>query len=88
MSRAYNSVQPKLPTAELENLSSSLLGYNDDYMSAMDQAKSFADPKQLLNDLVDQLFPDDHLKDIFQAYNQGLDNAVNGRAEMMSNLLV
>lgn len=87
VSRAYNSVQPKLPTAELENLSSSLLGYNDDYMSAMDQAKSFADPKQLLNDLVDQLFPDDHLKDIFQAYNQGLDNAVNIRAEMMSNLL-
>ncbi|MFT4766698.1 MAG: hypothetical protein ACI9OH_003830 [Oleispira sp.] len=53
----------------------------------MEQAKSFADPKQLLNDLVDQMFPDDHLKDIFQAYNQGLENAMNSRAEMMSNLL-
>jgi hypothetical protein len=87
VSRAYNSVQPKLPTADLENLSSTLLGYNEDFLSAIEQAKSFADPKQLLNDLVDQMFPDDHLKDIFQAYNQGLDNAMNSRAEMMSNLL-
>jgi hypothetical protein len=88
VSRAYNSVQPKLPTPDLENLSSSLLGYNDDYLSALDQAKSFADPEALLNALVDQMFPDDNLKDIFQAYNQGLNNAVNNRAEMMSNLLV
>jgi len=87
VSRAYNSVQPKLPTPELENLSSSLLGYNDDYLSAMEQAKSFEDPQKLLNDLVDQLFPDDHLKDIFQAYNQGLSNAVDVREDMMSNLL-
>jgi hypothetical protein len=87
VSRAYNSVQPKLPTPDLENLSSSLLGYNDDYLSALDQAKSFADPQQLLNDLVDQMFPDDHLKDIFQAYNQGLNNVMENRAEMMSNLL-
>jgi hypothetical protein len=88
VSRAYNSVQPKLPTSELENLSSSLLGYNDDYLNAFDQAKSFADPETLLNALVDQMFPDDNLKDIFQAYNQGLNNAVNNRAEMMSNLLL
>jgi hypothetical protein len=88
VSRAYNSVQPKLPTPELENLSSSLLGYNDDYLSALDQAKSFSDPETLLNALVDQMFPDDNLKDIFQAYNQGLNNAVNNRAEMMSNLLL
>lgn len=87
VSRAYNSVQPKLPTPGLENLSSSLLGYNDDYLSALDQAKSFADPQQLLNDLVDQMFPDDHLKDIFQAYNQGLNNVMENRAEMMSNVL-
>jgi hypothetical protein len=88
VSRAYNSVQPKLPTPELENLSSSLLGYNDDYLSALDQAKSFSAPETLLNALVDQMFPDDNLKDIFQAYNQGLNNAVNYRAEMMSNLLL
>jgi hypothetical protein len=88
VSRAYNSVQPKLPTAELENLSSPLLAYNDDYLSALEQAKSFADPQSLLNALVEQMFPDDNLKDIFQAYNQGLNNAVNNRAEMMSNLLV
>ena len=87
VSRAYNSVQPKLPTPELENLSSSLLAYNEDYLSALDQAKAFADPQTLLNALVDQMFPDDNLKDIFQAYNQGLNNAVNNRAEMMSNLL-
>jgi hypothetical protein len=88
VSRAYNSVQPKLPTAELENLSSPLLAYNDDYLSALEQAKSFADPQSLLTALVEQMFPDDNLKDIFQAYNQGLNNAVNNRAEMMSNLLV
>ncbi|MEH6447143.1 MAG: DUF5610 domain-containing protein [Oleispira sp.] len=88
VSRAYNSVQPKLPTAELENLSSPLLAYNDDYLSALEQAKSFADPQALLNALVDQMFPEDNLKDIFQAYNLGLNNAVNNRAEMMSNLLV
>jgi hypothetical protein len=88
VSRAYNSVQPKLPTPELENLSSSLLGYNDNYLSALDQAKSFADPETLLTALVDQMFPDDNVKDIFQAYNQGLNDAVNNRAEMMSNLLL
>ncbi|MGK0250047.1 MAG: hypothetical protein ACI910_002815 [Oleispira sp.] len=88
VSRAYNSVQPKLPTPELENLSSSLLGYNDDYFSVLDQAKSFADPETLLNALVDQMYPDANVKDIFQAYNQGLNNAVNNRAEMMSNLLL
>lgn len=88
VSRAYNSVQPKLPTSELENLSSPLLAYNDDYLSALEQAKSFADPQTLLNALVEQMFPEDNLKDIFQAYNQGLNNAVNNRAEMMSNLLV
>ena len=87
VSRAYNSVQPKLPTPELENLSSPLLAYNDDYLSAMEQAKSFADPEKLLNDLVDQLFPDDHLKGIFQAYNQGLNNALDTRAQMMTSLL-
>jgi hypothetical protein len=87
VSRAYNSVQPQLPTPELEGLSSGLLAYNENYLSALEQAKSFADPETLLNDLVDQLFPDDHLKDIFQAYNQGLQNAVEGRADMMSKLL-
>jgi hypothetical protein len=87
VSRAYNSVQPKLPTTELENLSSSLLGYNDSYLTALEQAKSFADPETLLTALVDQMFPDENLKDIFQAYNQGLNNAVNNRVEMMSNLL-
>jgi hypothetical protein len=87
VSRAYNSVQPQLPTPELEGLSSGLLAYNENYLSALDQAKSFADPETLLNELVDQLFPDDHLKDIFQAYNQGLQNAVDGRADMMSKLL-
>jgi hypothetical protein len=87
VSRAYNSVQPQLPTPELESLSSGLLAYNENYLSALEQAKSFADPEKLLNDLVDQLFPDDHLKDIFQAYNQGLENAVDVRANMMANLL-
>lgn len=87
VSRAYNSVQPQLPTPELESLSSGLLAYNENYLSALEQAKSFADPEKLLNDLVDQLFPDDHLKDIFQAYNQGLENAVDVRADMMANLL-
>jgi hypothetical protein len=87
VSRAYNSVQPQLPTPQLEGLSSPLLAYNDDYLSALEQAKSFAEPEKLLNDLVDQLFPDDHLKDIFQAYNQGLSNAMDSRADMMANLL-
>jgi hypothetical protein len=87
VSRAYNSVQPQLPTPELESLSSGLLAYNENYLSALEQAKSFADPETLLNDLVDQLFPDDHLKDIFQAYNQGLQSAVEGRADLMSKLL-
>lgn len=87
VSRAYDSVQPKLPTSELEDLSSSLLGYNDQYLSALEQAKSFAEPEQLLNDLVNQLFPEDHLKDIFQAYNQGLNQAVAAREELMSGLL-
>jgi len=87
VSRAYNSVQPKLPTPELEHLSSPLLAYNDDYLSALEQAKSFADPEKLLNDLVDQMFPDDHLKGIFQAYNQGLNNAIDARAQMMTSLL-
>ena len=87
VSRAYNSVQPQLPTPELEGLSSGLLAYNENYLSALEQAKSFADPVTLLNNLVDQLFPDGHLKDIFQAYNQGLQTAVEGRADMMSKLL-
>ncbi len=85
--RAYNSVQPKLPTPELESLSSGLLAYNESYLSALEEAQSFSDPEKLLNDLVDQLYPDDNLKDIFLAYNQGLQNAVNAREEMMSNLL-
>ncbi len=87
VSRAYNSVQPQLPTPQLEGLSSPLLAYNDDYLSALEQAKSFAEPEKLINDLVDQLFPDGHLKDIFQAYNQGLNNAVENRASLMGELL-
>lgn len=87
VSSAYNSVQPKLPTPELEGLSSGLLAYNENYLAALEDAKSFANPEKLLNDLVDQLYPDDNLKDIFQAYNQGLQNAVDMRADMMSNLL-
>lgn len=83
VSRAYNSVQPKLPTPQLESLSSPLLAYNDYYLSALEQAKSFADPETLINDLVDQLFPDDHLKGIFQAYNQGLHHALENRASLM-----
>ncbi len=87
VSRAYNSVQPKLPTAELENLSAPLLAYNDDYLAALQQAKTFAEPEKLINDLVDQLFPDEHLKDIFQAYNQGLQSAVDSRENLMEGLL-
>lgn len=85
VSRAYNSVQPKLPTAELENLSSALLSYNDDYLAALEEARSFADPEKLINDLVDQFFPDDNLKGIFEAYNQGLRNAVDNRAKLLTN---
>lgn len=87
VSRAYNSVQPKLPTPELEKLSSPLLAYNDDYLSALEKASAFAEPEKLLNDLVDQLFPEDHLKDIFQAYNQGLNQAVEAKEKLMSDLL-
>lgn len=87
VSRAYNSVQPQLPTAQLEGLSSPLLAYNDDYLSALEQAKSFADPEKLIDDLVDQLFPDDNLKNIFQAYNQGLRSAMDDRASLMGELL-
>lgn len=87
VSRAYNSVQPKLPTPELERLSAPLLAYNDDYLNALEQAKAFAEPEKLINDLVDQMFPDGHLKDIFQAYNQGLQSAVDGRASMIDGLL-
>lgn len=84
VSRAYNSVQPKLPTPALENLSSSLLAYNDEYLAALEQAKAFANPETLINDLVDQMYPDGHLKDIFQAYNQGLQDAVENRAKLLS----
>jgi len=87
VSRAYNSVQPQLPTPQLEGLSSPLLAYNDDYLSALEQAKSFADPEKLIDDLVDQLFPDDNLKNIFQAYNQGLRSAMDDRASLMGELL-
>lgn len=88
VSRAYKSVQPQLPTPQLEELSSPLLSYNDDYRSALEQAKSFADPEKLIDDLVDQLFPDDNLKNIFQAYNEGLRNVIEERASLMGELLV
>lgn len=89
VTQAYNSVQPaQLPTSELNDLAGSLLAYNDDYFAALDKAGLFEEPRQLLNDLVDQLLPEEKLKDIFQAYNDGLVNAVAQRDALLQEAQV
>lgn len=84
VSQAYNQVQPQLPTEQLEGLKAPLLAYNDDYFSALDKASVFAEPERLIKDLVDQLLPDEKLKDIFQAYNAGLQQAVDLKNSLLS----
>lgn len=84
VSQAYNAVQPQLPTEQLEGLKAPLLAYNEDYFNALEKASTFADPNKLIDDLVDQLLPDEKLKGIFQAYNQGLQNAVDLKNSLLS----
>jgi len=85
VSQAYNQVQPQLPTEQLESLKAPLLAYNEDYFAALDQAAVFAEPERLINELVDQLLPDEKLKDIFKAYNAGLQQAVDMRNSLLSD---
>ena len=85
VSQAYNQVQPQLPTESLENLKAPLLAYNEDYFSALEQASVFAEPERLINELVDQLLPDEKLKDIFKAYNAGLQQAVDMRNSLLGS---
>jgi len=85
VSQAYNQVQPQLPTEQLESLKAPLLAYNEGYFAALDQAAVFAEPERLINELVDQLLPDEKLKDIFKAYNAGLQQAVDMRNSLLSD---
>ena len=84
VSQAYNQVQPQLPTEQLEGLKAPLLAYNDDFFAALDKASVFAEPERLINDLVDQLLPEEKLKNIFQAYNEGLQQAVDMKNSLLS----
>jgi len=70
--QAYQNVQPQMPTEALEGLKGNFLSYNESYQQALVEAQALAEPQQVLNDLIDQLFPDEKVKDVWQSYNNAL----------------
>lgn len=73
--RAYSDIQPQLPTEQLESLKAPLASYVDAYVAAIDKASALPKPQDTLQQLVNQLLPEEERLDIFNQFNQGLEAA-------------
>lgn len=83
-SQLYQQPEASMPTEALEGLKGNFLSYNDSYQQALEKAQELADPAAVLNQLIDQLLPDGEEKDIWQNYNQGL-NELFSQEDVIEN---
>lgn len=75
--RAYSDIQPQLPTEQLESLKSPLASYVDAYVAAIDKASALEKPEDTLQQLVNQLLPEEDRLPIWNEFHQGLQAATN-----------
>lgn len=73
--KAYSQVQPQLPTEQLETLKAPLASYIDAYTRAIEQADALAKPEKTLQDLVNNLLPEEERLPIWNQFHQGLEAA-------------
>lgn len=78
--KAYASVQPQLPTPELESLKAPLASYVDAYMAALEKARPLADAPQTLQDLVNQLLPEEERLPVWNSFHEGLNSLLADKA--------
>lgn len=70
--RAYSDVQPQLPTEQLEGLKFPLASYIDAYQNAIDKASALQQPETTLQDLVNNLLPEEERMPIWNRFHEGL----------------
>lgn len=70
--RAYSDIQPKLPTDLLEGLKSPLASYVDSHLAALDKASGLAEPDKVMQDLVNNLLPEEKRLPIWNSFHEGL----------------
>lgn len=73
--RAYSDVQPQLPTEQLETLKAPLASYVDAYLAAIDKASPLAEPEDTLQQLVNQLLPEEERLPVWNNFHKGLETA-------------
>ena len=78
--RAYSQFQPQLPTPELESLKAPLASYVDSYLRALDKASPLANAAQTLQDLVQQMLPEESRLPVWQAFHHGINQLLGGAA--------
>lgn len=78
--RAYSKWQPQLPTPELESLKAPLASYVDSYLRALDKASPLANAAQTLQDLVQQMLPEESRLPVWQAFHHGINQLLGGAA--------
>lgn len=76
--RAYSQFQPQLPTSELESLKAPLASYVDSYLRALDKASPLANAAQTLQDLVQQMLPEESRLPVWQAFHHGINQLLGG----------
>ena len=76
--RAYSQFQPQLPTPELESLKAPLASYVDSYLRALDKASPLANAAQTLQDLVQQMLPEESRLPVWQAFHHGINQLLSG----------
>ena len=75
---AYQAAQPSMPTESLNQLTGSLKAYQEGYLEALEQAKNFSEPEALLEQLIDEVLPQNAGAG-FKALNQGLLESMSKR---------
>jgi len=76
VSRAYGAASPQLPTERLAKQPNMIAEYVDSYISALDRASPLTDARDTLQQMLDQLVPEDDRLGVMQRYHEGLNRLI------------
>ena len=76
VSRAYGAASPQLPTERLAKQPNMIAEYVDSYISALDRASPLTDARDTLQQMLDQLVPEDERLGVMQRYHEGLNRLI------------
>jgi hypothetical protein len=75
----YPMAKPQMPTQALEGLQAPLAAYSEAYEQALAKANPLAEPAQTMRDMMSALLPEESRMPVWQAFSEGLDQALIDR---------